>query len=115
MLYGSAIYTPARLSLFSSPMHLFVQCWAGGKWRKPAPLLEVIFQHETLGGQVSSRAETTYVGVRRDYAMILKIDILCLEDIYRQQFMRFSRLIFGPQNTPQVIQNIVSFGPINPL
>ncbi len=43
MLYGSAIYTPARLSVFSSPMPLFVQCRAGGKWRKPVPLLEAVF------------------------------------------------------------------------
>jgi hypothetical protein len=42
--------------------------------------------------------------------LILKIDTLCLEDIYRQKVMGFSQLIFGPKNIPQVGQNIVSFG-----
>ena len=40
----------------------------------------------------------------------LKIDTLYLEGIYPQKVMRFSQLIFGPRNVPQMEQNIVSFG-----
>lgn len=45
---------------------------------------------------------------------ILKIDTLCLEDIYRQRLMRFSQHIFGPKNIPQVGQissHLVSSNP----
>jgi hypothetical protein len=41
---------------------------------------------------------------------ILRIDTLCLEGIYPQKVMRFSQLISGPENRPQIEQNIVSFG-----
>jgi len=36
------------LSLAAAPVNLFVQCRGGGKGRKPAPLLECVFQYETL-------------------------------------------------------------------
>src|SRR5215472_12694682 len=41
---------------------------------------------------------------------ILKIDTVYLEGLFRQKVMRFSQLIFGPNNIPQAGQNIVSFG-----
>jgi hypothetical protein len=43
-------------------------------------------------------------------ALSLRIDTLCLEDIYPQRVVRFSQPIFGPQNIPQVAHNIVSLG-----
>jgi hypothetical protein len=48
--------------------------------------------------------------VKNELDTILKIDTLCLEGLYPQKVMRFSQLIFGPRNVPQVEQNIVSFG-----
>src|SRR5262249_54654153 len=39
---------PSYLSVFGSPVYLFVQCWTGRKGQKSASLLEGVFHHETF-------------------------------------------------------------------
>src|SRR4030095_5292393 len=60
------------LSVFGSPVYLFVQCWGSGKKRKLTQLLGLIFQHENLCGLVSSLATAQPVSVSPHYAMIAR-------------------------------------------
>ena len=70
ILYGRAIYTPACLCLFGSPVYLFVQCLDGGKWWNPTPLYGLIFQHATLWDEVSRLSTKRPISVSPHYAML---------------------------------------------
>src|SRR5205823_2524837 len=56
--------TPRRCQVLQSRVALLVQWWGSEKWRKPTPLLGLIFQHETLCGQLSSASSTLNFGVQ---------------------------------------------------
>ena len=68
------------------------------------PLLSLV-ELQTRGHPIVSGVQTP-----SQCPDILKIDTLRLEGFYPQKVARFSQLVFGPHNMPQVAHKVVSFG-----